>query len=311
MIILGRKYKFTTLELIRLQKHFPNIQIVPYTHRESLDVINEIKAHINKYGIGMIILNTQQKVSDDLIKFLTQLQFNNVESIPTMITIEHFLEKFLNKCYIPECNNELHFLEEIQPYTKWQYLQKRFIDYTSIIVLLLLTWPLLIYSNYKIKKESPGTSIYKQSRVGLRNQEFICLKFRSMRLDAEQDGAKFATIQDKRIFSYGVLMRKMRIDELPQLLNVLKGEMHLIGPRPERKVWTDKFEQDIPYYAERHIVKPGITGWAQVMYPYGNGAEDARQKLMYDLYYIKHWSIFFEIKIVIKTIRVILQRKGL
>ena len=103
----------------------------------------------------------------------------------------------------------------------------------------------------------------------------------------------------------------MRIDELPQILNVLLGQMHLIGPRPERRFWVEKFEQLIPYYSERHIVRPGITGWAQVMYPYGQNAEDAKQKLMYDLYYIKHWSIWLEIKIIYKTALIVLSKKGL
>jgi lipopolysaccharide/colanic/teichoic acid biosynthesis glycosyltransferase len=106
-------------------------------------------------------------------------------------------------------------------------------------------------------------------------------------------------------------MRKTRIDEVPQMLNILKGEMHLIGPRPERKVWTDQFESIIPYYAERHLVRPGVTGWAQVMYPYGANNEDARQKLMYDLYYIKHWSMALELKIVWMTAMTVIGKKGI
>jgi lipopolysaccharide/colanic/teichoic acid biosynthesis glycosyltransferase len=115
-----------------------------------------------------------------------------------------------------------------------------------------------------------------------------------MRLDAEKDGAQFATENDPRIFPWGETMRKTRIDELPQMLNVLKGEMHFIGPRPERKYWTDQFEKEIPYYSERHLVAPGITGWAQVMYPYGASTEDAKQKLMYDLYYSTFGGFFLK-----------------
>jgi lipopolysaccharide/colanic/teichoic acid biosynthesis glycosyltransferase len=153
--------------------------------------------------------------------------------------------------------------------------------------------------------------MFKQLRIGLNGKDFKCNKFRSMNLDAEKNGAQFACIDDTRVFAFGEFMRKTRIDELPQMLNVFKGEMHLIGPRPERKIWTDKFEEIIPYYNERHLVRPGITGWAQVMYPYGENAEDAKQKLMYDLYYIKHWSLLLELKIVYKTIMVVLGRKGL
>ena len=132
-----------------------------------------------------------------------------------------------------------------------------------------------------------------------------------MSLDAEKDGIKFANADDDRVFEYGKKMRKMRIDELPQMLNVLLGQMHLVGPRPERRFWVEKFEQMIPYYSERHIVKPGITGWAQVMYPYGSNAQDAKQKLMYDLYYIKHWNLWLEIKIIYKTALIVLGKKGL
>ena len=132
-----------------------------------------------------------------------------------------------------------------------------------------------------------------------------------MRLDAEKDGAAFSSEDDPRIFPWGNKMRRLRIDEIPQVFNILKGEMSLIGPRPERKYWIEKdFEKNIPYYSQRHIVKPGITGWSQVMYPYGNGIEDARQKLMYDLYYIKHWSIVLEMKVIWKTVMVVLNKQG-
>jgi len=152
--------------------------------------------------------------------------------------------------------------------------------------------------------------MFKQLRVGYKNKEFKCIKFRSMRLDAEANGAQFASENDPRVFAWGEFMRKTRIDELPQLLNVLKGEMHFIGPRPERLYWIEQFEKEIAYYNERHLVRPGITGWAQVMYPYGANAEDAKQKLMYDLYYIKHWSILLELKVVWKTILVVVGKKG-
>ena len=153
--------------------------------------------------------------------------------------------------------------------------------------------------------------MFKQERVGINNKEFKCIKYRSMRLDAEVCGAQFACQNDPRVFPWGEIMRKTRIDELPQMLNVLKGDMHLIGPRPERKFWIEQFEKEIPYYNERHLVRPGITGWAQVNYPYGSCIEDTKQKLMYDLYYIKHYSIWLDIKIIWKTILVVLGKKGL
>ncbi|HRL10005.1 MAG TPA: sugar transferase, partial [Aliarcobacter sp.] len=204
-----------------------------------------------------------------------------------------------------------NYLQNIKPFNIFEYSIKRVMDFLGIFCLYAFTFPIMAYSRRRIKKESPGTSMFKQERVGINNKEFKCIKYRSMRLDAEVCGAQFACQNDPRVFPWGEIMRKTRIDELPQMLNVLKGDMHLIGPRPERKFWIEQFEKEIPYYNERHLVRPGITGWAQVMYPYGAGVEDAKQKLMYDLYYIKHYSIWLDIKIIYKTILVVLGKKGL
>ncbi len=151
--------------------------------------------------------------------------------------------------------------------------------------------------------------MFKQLRVGINGQTFKCNKYRSMHLNSHHD--KYTRENDNRVFPWGNFMRKTRIDELPQMLNVLKGDMHLIGPRAEWDILVKEYEKEIPYYNERHLVRPGITGWAQVMYPYGAGVEDAKQKLMYDLYYIKHYSLWLDIKIIWKTIMVVLGKKGL
>lgn len=311
MLVLGRKHKFTEAELLKLHKKFKNINITRYTNRKEEDVLKELEEAINSQDYSILVLNTKAKVGDDIIKYLINLQFLEHNKSLKVVGIEHFMEKYLQKCYIPDDHTNLDFLESIKPFNKFQYFQKRVVDYIGCFTLLLITWPVILYARKRIKRESPGTSMFKQFRVGYRNQEFKCNKFRSMNLDAEKDGAKFACKNDPRVFQWGDMMRKTRIDELPQVLNVLKGEMHFIGPRPERKVWTEKFEKSIPYYNERHLVRPGITGWAQVMYPYGENTEDAKQKLMYDLYYIKHWNILLELKIVYKTIMVVLGRKGM
>ena len=138
--------------------------------------------------------------------------------------------------------------------------------------------------------------------------EFGCCKFRTMHENSEF--AKYTKKDDNRVFPFGKFMRKTRIDELPQYINVLKGDMHLIGPRAEWSILVSEYEKEIPYYNERHLVRPGITGWAQVNYPYGENLYDTKQKLMYDLYYIKHWSLWLEIKVVFKTIWIVLGRKG-
>lgn len=308
MLVLGRKYKFTDLEEKRLNKKNHNINILKYRDRDPKDVLKDIKEYLDKESVNIIVLNTKVTVDDKIIKYLTSLQFKKNIKI---ITIEKFMEKYLQKCYIPDDHKDLHYLEDIKPFTIFKYMQKRLIDYIGVFTLLFLTWPVLLIARNKIKKQSPGTSIFKQDRMGFKNKEFKCLKFRSMNLDAEKNGVQFASKNDPRVFPFGKTMRKTRIDEIPQILNVFTGAMHFIGPRPERKFWIEQFEKKIPYYNERHLVRPGITGWAQVMYPYGENTEDAKQKLMYDLYYIKHWSIILEIKVVWKTIMVVLGKKGI
>ncbi|OCL87032.1 UDP-N-acetylgalactosamine-undecaprenyl-phosphate N-acetylgalactosaminephosphotransferase [Aliarcobacter thereius] len=308
MLVLGRKYKLTELEIKRLNKKFKNQYIIKYRGKDPFEALEELKDILAKSDIEVIVLNTKATVPDEIIKYLTKLKFDkNIE----LITIEGFMEKYLHKCYIPEDHTDLNYLQNIKPFNIFEYYIKRVMDIFAVLILYIISFPIMFYSRRRIKKESPGTSMFKQLRVGLNNKEFKCIKYRSMRLDAEDSGAKFACENDPRIFHWGEIMRKTRIDELPQILNVLKGDMHLIGPRPERKVWIDKFEKEIPYYNERHLVRPGITGWAQVMYPYGAGVEDAKQKLMYDLYYIKHYSLWLDIKIIWKTILVVLGKKGL
>ena len=308
MLVLGRKYKFTQLEQKRLNQKNHTLHIVKYNKKDPQTILKEIKELIENKMIKTIVLNTKTTIDSDIIKYLTNIQF---EKNISMITIEHFVEKYLHKSYIPENNIDLNYLEDIKPFTTWQYMQKRTIDYFGVFWLFFFSWPVMLLSKKKIQKQSPGPIYFKQDRVGYKNKEFTCIKFRSMRLDAEKDGAQFASENDPRVYPWGETMRKTRLDELPQMINILKGEMHLIGPRPERKYWIDQFEKEIPYYHERHLVRPGITGWAQVMYPYGEGIIDAKQKLMYDLYYIKYWSILLELKIVWKTAMIVIGKKGL
>ena len=169
----------------------------------------------------------------------------------------------------------------------------------------------MLYSAYRIKKESPdGPIFFKQKRVGKNGKEFVCVKFRSMYTNVNYFNP-YTQENDPRIFPWGAVMRKARFDELPQMWNILKGKMHLIGPRAEWKDLVEKYEKEIPYYNERHLVAPGITGWAQVNYPYGSSVEDAKQKLMYDLYYIKNWNIWLELKIVWMTAMTVIKKKGI
>lgn len=307
MLILGRKHKFTKFEKQRLRKQKIKTIIIRYRGQDPKEVLEQIKSIIDEKKIKTIVLNTKEKVDDEIIRYLTKLQF---EDNIYITSTEKFLEQYLQKCYIPDDNKDLGYLANIKAFTTWQYIQKRAIDYFGIFWLFFFSWPVMLLCKKKIQEQSSGPILFKQNRVGYKNKEFPCTKFRSMRTDAEKNGAQFATQNDPRVFPWGETMRKTRFDELPQMINILKGEMHLIGPRPERQYWINEFEKEIPYYNERHLVRPGITGWAQVMYPYGENAEDAKQKLMYDLYYIKHWSFWLELKVVWKTIMVVVGKKG-
>ena len=187
---------------------------------------------------------------------------------------------------------------------------KRLSDVVLAVALLLVAMPVMGLVAILIRLESRGPAIFRQARTGLGGREFEILKFRSMTDDAERDGPQWARRSDPRVTRLGRVIRLLRIDELPQLINVLKGEMSFIGPRPERPVFNATLEQEIPLYNLRHLVRPGITGWAQVMYPYGASVEDAREKLQYDLYYIKNYSVLLDIGIVFKTLRIVLLGQG-
>lgn len=190
---------------------------------------------------------------------------------------------------------------------------KRVFDIVVSAVLLLIALPVMAVTAIAILVESRGKGpvFYKQTRVGKDKRPFGVLKFRSMAVDAEQDGvARWAQANDGRVTAIGRLIRRARIDELPQLLNVLKGDMSFVGPRPERPEFVRELTKTIPYYEMRHHIKPGITGWAQICYPYGASESDAREKLQYDLYYLKNYSLFLDLTILIQTVQVILWAKG-
>jgi exopolysaccharide biosynthesis polyprenyl glycosylphosphotransferase len=187
---------------------------------------------------------------------------------------------------------------------------RRVAEIAVSLALLALTLPLLLLAALLIKIDSPGPVLYRQERIGLGGRIFTLYKLRSMRIDAEAGGPAWATPHDSRITRVGAFIRLTRIDELPQLINVLRGEMCFVGPRPERPPFVSQLAQEIPHYRDRARVKPGITGWAQVNYPYGASVEDARQKLAYDLYYVKHRTLFLDAVIVLATIRVILFQEG-
>jgi len=208
-----------------------------------------------------------------------------------------------------DIKKEVKKVTKNKEYTKFQFFQKRLIDFIVGGLLLLVSMPVALYTVFRIKKESPGPVFFKQSRIGLNGKAFMCYKFRSMHVDSKFN--PYTQENDTRIFPFGNTMRKMRIDELPQLINIIKGEMHLIGPRAEWDILVKDYEKIIPNYHERHLVAPGITGLAQVCYPYGRNVDDAKKKLEYDIEYISTWSLRKELMVIFKTINVVLGKKGM
>jgi len=187
---------------------------------------------------------------------------------------------------------------------------KRGFDLLASLLGLLVFLPLCLIIALAIKLDSPGPVFYRQERVGQGGRTFYMVKFRSMTVDAEKDGPIWAVVNDQRVTSVGRWLRKLRLDELAQIINVIRGEMSIVGPRPERPYFVKKLVKKVPFYSHRHAVKPGITGWAQIMYPYGASQEQAQEKLKYDLYYIKHMSPLMDLRIISETAKIVLLGRG-
>ncbi|MFH4355618.1 MAG: sugar transferase [Neisseriaceae bacterium] len=195
-------------------------------------------------------------------------------------------------------------MEGFQPTSGYRFF-KRYLDVALILLSLPVSIPLFVLITIIIRLESRGPAIFMQKRVGYLGKEFKIYKFRSMYMHAERGGAQFAEINDQRVTPFGKILRKLRLDELPQFFNVLKGEMSLIGPRPEQKIFVEKFEKEIPYYSCRHNVLPGISGLAQVKQGYVSSSRETAIKLEYDLYYLKHFSFMLDLKIFFLTFKTI------
>lgn len=222
-----------------------------------------------------------------------------------------FYEEVMGKLFIEDTRPSWFIFSDGFRITALKKVYKRFFDIMFSLVGLTIASPLMLITGLLIKVNSPGPVFFRQVRVGEREKNFMLYKFRTMREDAEQEtGAVWAKENDSRVTGVGNILRKTRFDEIPQLFNVLKGDMSLIGPRPERAEFVENLKEIIPYYSERHFVKPGITGWAQVRYRYGASVEDAVEKLRYDLYYIKNLSFFLDMLIILETIKVVLFGRG-
>jgi sugar transferase (PEP-CTERM system associated) len=228
-----------------------------------------------------------------------------------ILDTQTFFERQLGKIRLDELQPSNMIFSDGFTQAILKQTEKRILDVAASSILLLASLPVLIATAIAIKLEGPGPILYGQKRVGWRGKEFTVYKFRSMQEDAEGDGvAVWAKADDDRVTRVGGFIRKSRIDELPQLFNVFNGDMSFVGPRPERPEFVDQLSSAIPYYDLRHHIKPGITGWAQVSYQYGASINDSREKLQYDLYYLKNYSLFLDLNILLLTVQVILWGKG-
>lgn len=283
------------------------IAIIPLGNIQNLEKITTVdwikleKPDLSEKTYDAIVVDLySEDLAEEWQKFLAETALMNIK-IYNAKNLEESLTGRVRSRYFYE--NDLGTL---QPSGIYQII-KRVID---VLVTLPITICIMLITAIAIRLESKGNVLFIQKRVGQGRKEFNLYKFRSMCQDSEKDGAKFATTNDMRITKVGKFIRKTRIDELPQFFNVLKGDMSLIGPRPEQKVFVDKFIKEIPFYNYRHIVKPGISGWAQVIQGYTADVNDTKIKLQYDLYYIKNFSIWLDILIVFKTIKTMLTGFG-
>lgn len=270
----------------------------------SFTVLEAAKSH----NATMIVLLPDAPLDSDIAHELLEAKLHG----KMVVDIRSFYEHVVQRLPLSQINDEwLLQTEGFSLNTRGSLRRlKRALDVFLSLTLLIIASPIMLLTALLIKIESKGPIIYKQDRVGLHEKEFTVYKFRSMRQDAEKNGAVWASVGDPRVTRIGKFIRKTRIDELPQLWNVLKGDMSFIGPRPERMAFVKELKKIIPYYGLRHTVKPGLTGWAQVCYPYGANEDDARRKLEYDLYYIKNMSLLLDINIILKTAGVVLFPKG-
>jgi len=318
VLVIGCGKKACNLEVVNSSYVYRGFEIVGYValEDEPVNVANPIMLNdscslidiIKRENVDEIVIAVDDRRKKLPVDDLLDIKMSGV----IVMDLQTFYER----------EQRLVFLEALTP--SWlvfsdgfvndgtRPIVKRTFDIVASILLLAVSWWVMLITALAIWLESGfgAPVLYRQMRVGYRNQPFNVVKFRSMRVDAEKNGAQFAGEIDDRVTRVGKVIRKFRIDELPQLFNVLKGEMSFVGPRPERPEFVEGFEKNIPYYKERHRVKPGITGWAQLCYPYGASEHDTWQKLQYDLYYVKNYSLFLDLAIMLSTVEVVLWGRG-
>ncbi|MDD5110201.1 MAG: sugar transferase [Patescibacteria group bacterium] len=279
---------------------YQNIDL-PVYHRP-----NELQALCQRHQVDLITSSINPHHHEELLREL-------LACLPLRIDfsdLSHFYERITGKVPV-EAIEQVWFLENLREGTKRLYeIFKRMLDVTLATVSLIIVLPFWLPLYVLVKRSSPGPFLFTQTRVGQAGKKFTAMKIRTMVVDAEKTGPQWASPNDARVTRFGHFLRATRLDEIPQLYNVLRGEMSLIGPRPERPEFIEHLRINIPFYEERLLAKPGLTGWAQVNFPYGASEHDALEKLQYDLFYIKHRSLGLDLTIALRTIGTIISRSG-
>ena len=269
--------------------------------------IHNLTRHVENLGVSEVVLALEERRNSLPLADLLRIKTTGVH----VNDFSSFIERETGRVDLDSVNPSwLIFSDGFSSGRAISSVAKRLFDIFVSALLLTLTAPLIAVFAVLVKLDSRGPAFFRQTRVGLFGQDFDVIKLRSMHTDAEANGAQWATKDDPRVTRLGKFIRKVRIDELPQTWSVLKGEMSFVGPRPERPEFVAELEEQMPFYAERHMVKPGITGWAQINYPYGASVEDSRHKLEYDLYYAKNYTPFLDLLILLQTLRVVLWHEG-
>ncbi|HWF10645.1 MAG TPA: TIGR03013 family XrtA/PEP-CTERM system glycosyltransferase [Bryobacteraceae bacterium] len=298
-------------DAVSLRKdHGDGVKTIPHplSGRESMVDFQRLSEMVKRDNISRVVVaeeNVQKRAQ--LSSELVDLRLRGIRISDAV----DFYEQLFGKIWIEALSSEWFLYTNGFRHSALSIFFKRFVDVAGSLVLLILASPVMALAALAIKLDSPGPVLFRQMRVGLFGVPFVIFKFRSMRADAEAlSGAVWASEDDPRITRVGRVLRKFRLDELPQAINVLRGEMSLVGPRPERPCFVDRLTELIPFYNHRHYVKPGITGWAQVKYRYGASVEDTYRKLQYDIYYAKHRSFICDVRVLFNTIGIVLFGKG-
>ena len=271
------------------------------------EAIHDLGRFVENLGVSEVVLALQERRNALPLKDLLRIKTKGVH----VNDFSSFMERETGRVDLDTVNPSwLIFSDGFSSSRMFSSAAKRVFDIAASSILLALTLPIIALFALLVKLDSKGPAFFRQKRVGLYGETFNLIKLRSMCTDAETNGAKWAEENDPRVTRIGRFIRKVRIDELPQTWSVLKGQMSFVGPRPEVPQFVNDLEEHLPFYAERHMVKPGITGWAQINYPYGASIEDSRKKLEYDLYYAKNYTPFLDLVILLQTVRVILWPEG-